>query len=178
MKKRRLFLACLISKSLQTKIANWQKRHHDWEIRWPDPKYLHITIVAPWWEKKTRTILKILAELKVDVKPFTIRFSEISFGPNTRRPRLIWMTGKTPLAILRLKKELIKTLRQRKEKRPFNLHLTIGRFINKKKLRIIPVKDNFFEKINWPDKISAFSLMESHLKPARAVYEELKRINL
>lgn len=174
--KKRIFIALTISKELQGKILKWERRYRKLPARWLNGKNLHITLIPPWYEEDVERVKKSLRHIRNKVQPFKIEFQKVSYGPDPRRPHLIWAEGKTPKKLLVLKRELERILRKKSEKRPFRLHLTLARF-RPEDFRGFPIK-KIDEKVLWKDAIDAVVLMESHLSRSGADYEVLERVSL
>lgn len=174
--KRRVFVAVGISNKLRNEISAWQKSYQDLPVRWVKPNNLHITLIPPWYVTKVDGLNSHLKSCKNTVEPFTITFTELTFGPNPKKPRLIWANGEVPLEIITLKSKLEEVLQKKSEKRAFVTHLTIARFKEKDYLKF-PVK-SLNAKVLWEEKVSSFLLMESHLRRGGASYEILTDIKL
>lgn len=186
MKKRRVFVAIGISSQLKEEIAYWQKKWNHLSVRWIKPENMHVTLIPPWYTTEVDKVIEDLKSVNQNrkrfwtsqndaIKPFTITFREVTFGPNPKRPRLIWASGDVPSEILILKSKLGKILQRKSEKRPFLTHLTIARFKEKDFIKF-PIK-NLHSKVFWKEKIHSFLLMESHLRRSGAEYETLYSLN-
>ena len=182
MKKRRVFVAIGISSQLKEEIAAWQKEWNHLSVRWIKPENMHVTLIPPWYVGKVDELINLLKSCKDILEPFTITFREVMFGPNPKRPRLIWANGDVPSEILILKSKFGKILQPRQtwlarksEKRPFFTHLTIARFKEEDftKFTVKTLHDEVF----WKEKIHSFLLMESHLRRSGAEYETLYSLN-
>lgn len=170
-RKKRIFIALPISQELQKIILKWEKNYKNLPVRWLSPKNLHITLVPPWYESD---IKKNSSQLECIKSPFfDVVFESIEFGPDPKRPRLIWAKGKAPEALLALQKNVTKLTRQKSERRPFKLHLTLARF-RPENFAKFPVK-KLNEKVTWREKITSFMLMESLLSPKGAEYKILEK---
>lgn len=173
--KRRIFVALPISPSLQKAIARWQKGHAAWPIRWAKPESLHITLIPPWWVEDPRPVLSLLEGDTLKrchlFDEFALTFHRVTFGPDPKRPRLIWAEGDVPPELLQLKRRLEEALQQPSEKRAFKLHLTLARF-RPDSFPNFPAKA-LDEKIDWQEEVKSLALLESHLSPAGATYEQL-----
>lgn len=171
---KRIFIAAPLSENLRNEIKIWRKKYERLPVRWLEDKNLHITIIPPWYEKDTENIKNICKQVKG--KAFDAVFEEIEFGPDLRRPRLIWAEGETPPEIISLKLELEEKLHKQPEKRPFRLHLTLARF-RPETFSSFSIK-RLKEKIYWRDKISSFNLLEAHLSREGADYAILEEFPL
>ncbi len=172
----RIFIAIPISKRLQEQVLNYQKFYSDLPVRWLEGKNLHITLIPPWEEENIAEIEKKLRLLENKLGEFEMEFNSVSFGPNKRNPRLIWVIGKAPGKIIELKKILEGVLNKPSERNNFLLHLTIARF-RPEDFHNFPIK-NINDKVNWKDTAKKFVIMRSHLSRKGADYEILKRYKL
>lgn len=174
--KRRVFIALPISVQLQKKIAIFEKDWQHLPVRFLEGKNLHITLIPPWYVDDVNEVINLLKSNKNLVDPFKIAFEEITFGPDFKKPRLIWAQGVTPQEIIFLKTQLKKILKKKREMRNFLLHLTLARF-KPQDFSSFPVK-TLKEKVSWQEQIRSFVLMESHLTRTGASYEVLLEIPL
>jgi len=173
--KKRIFAALGISTELQGEILSFERAFFDFPVRWVEGKNLHITLVPPWYEENTDAALKKLERVE-NSGAFDVYFRSVSYGPNQKFPRLIWAEGKTPGALLALKREAHKALGIPEEKRPLLLHLTLARF-QPEEFSSFRVK-HLHEKVAWRDTVSSVLLMESRLAPSGADYEIIGKLPL
>jgi len=169
--KSRLFIAIPISKEIQTLSAKFQQKHKDLDVRWTSGKNLHITLIAPWYEKDIEKVKKALDKLENLIGGFDISLKKLAFGPSKKIPSLMWAEGPTPEKLKVLRKKL-----KAHEKKPFRLHMTIARF-SPKKFKSQNLK-NLEKSINWQQKAYSIVLMQSHLSDKPAEYEILHTVKL
>jgi 2'-5' RNA ligase len=106
-----------------------------------------------------------------------LEFNKVSYGPNPKRPRLIWAKGKAPEKIIYLKNELEKIFPEYKsDYKDWLMHITIARF-DPEIFYSFPIKV-LDEKVVWRDRAGSFVLMESHLSRSGADYEVLEEFKL
>lgn len=182
--KKRIFFAVSVSEDLQKEILKWQKKYlgsqpsfakaTEGKIRWLAGKNLHITLIPPWYTGDVESVIKKLKNL--EIKSFNIEFNRVTYGPDPKRPRLIWAEDKAPKGILELKSRLEEILDKKPEKRPFTLHLTIARF-RPETFSSFSIQQ-LDERVLWQEKVNSFVLMEAHLSPKGADYEILETFNL
>jgi len=174
----RVFVAVPISAGLQAEIFNWRKRLKNLPVRWLDGENLHITLVPPWYaeENDIPKLGELLGETAKGKKVFRVIFRNVSFGPDSKRPRLIWADGDAVPAASRLKEDAEKLFGVKSEYRPWKMHLTIARF-KEEDFAGFPLK-KLDEKVSWEMEASSVVLMQSHLSPQGADYEVLKEIKL
>lgn len=171
--KKRVFVGIKINEPLQKEILGWTKKYEKLPVRWLEGKNLHLTLIPPWYadENEIDKIGRAIGEVVKGVGPIEAEFNEVSYGPDPRRPRLIWVEGKAPRELVELKEKLTRELGQREENRAFLLHLTIARF-RPETFSSFPIKQ-LNEKVGWRDTISSIVLFESLLSREGAEYEVL-----
>jgi|ERR1051326_4837142 2'-5' RNA ligase len=175
---KRIFIAIKTEEELQGRVLEWRGQQQVTsdmrQVRWIAPKNLHVTLVPPWNTEE----LKVQSEkLKVvKSKPFDISFNKISFGPNEREPRMIWLSGEAGKEILDLRFKILDSLGQKPDARPFKLHVTLARFKSEDFRNFETKKLN--EIVDWRMRVKSFVLMESHLLPSGADYEVLEQFEL
>ncbi len=163
-----------VSETLQGEIENWRAKYERLSVRWLAGKNLHITLVPPWCERDAENVKEICRRVKE--KAFDVLFEKVEFGPDPRRPRLIWAEGKVPNELIALKSGVEKALGKEPEKRPFRLHLTVARF-RPETFSSFPIK-KLNEEVFWRDRVDSFALMEAHLSREGADYEVLEEFPL
>lgn len=177
--KHRLFIALNISGQLKNNILHWQQQNHHLSVRWVLPENLHITLIPPWEAENTEQIIALLQSSLKNLLPtnnFAIKFERLSFGPDGREPRLIWLKANTPPAMTALKIQLEKLLQQLPARNNYLTHLTIARF-RPENLANFPFKE-LDQPINWQETINSLVLLESILKPSGAEYQILLETKL
>lgn len=173
--KQRMFVAIMLPAAFKQRIARWQRKHSDLSVRFITPKNLHITLIPPWYGN-TKEVITLLKTYKPTVKPFPIHFHRIVPGPTRTQPRLIWLEGKGIKQATVLKKELEQVLKVKAEKLAFIPHITIARIKPKDKKSFS--ENGLDEPVDWPMRVTSFSLLASHLSPKGANYEELAKFSL
>jgi RNA 2',3'-cyclic 3'-phosphodiesterase len=191
----RIFVGLPISEIIRGEVLEWENklktpttpsreaRHPalsaggEMGARWIEPKNLHITLVPPSVESSggLRPLIEKLDGIKFE--PFEIKFDQITFGPDERRPRMIWALGDTGKEIGQLKKLIEISLGQKPYDRPFRPHMTLARF---KELPLAPsfAKRGELERIDWRQTIASFALYESRLSSDGADYRILEEFKL
>lgn len=168
----RVFVAIPVPLPLQEEVCSWAARRGNLPVRWLKGKNLHITLVPPW-EEEPAGVQEALARLAETVKtmrvPLSLSFSRVRFGPDPRRPRLIWAEGETPPELAALSAALHRALGIEAERRPFRLHLTVARF-RPEDFTSFPVRE-LDESVRWRMEATEVVLMESRLLRGGAEYE-------
>lgn len=180
--KHRIFVALGISEKLISVILNWEdifasESHETYsKIRWLKPENLHITLIPPWYaeDEEIETIKKSLSGLVK--KNLILNFNRITYGPNPKSSRLIWLEGEATRGLSNLRDEVSQLLDQPVERRPFLLHLTVARF-KEGDFNSFKVKE-LNDKLVFEEMANKLLLMESHLERGGAEYSILHQIDL
>lgn len=174
MEGKRVFVALPASRELIGRTEEFRRSHDAQKVRWTPPENLHLTMVPPWQCLHVDAVCRALKEVSSALKPFDAVFDHVSFGPDQRRPRLVWATGKAPSGMAEYAKALYDAVGvQGETRRTFLLHLTIARF-SSGDYRAMGER-RLSEIVYWPARFDTLSLFESILKPAGAEYRELCR---
>lgn len=176
----RVFIAINLLESTRKELASYQEKWPELPARWTAPENLHITLVfyGSASDKELEEIKEETKEICRNYKPFTLKLSNIVYGPNKLQPRMVWAEGETTKELLELQQELATKL-NRLEKRPFSLHITIARFSQWEFQRIDPEeRPEINEEINIDILVNSIEIMESQLKRGGAEYTHLTTIPL
>lgn len=171
---KRLFIAIKTTPEIDKKILDWQNKFSSLPVRFLKGKNLHITLIPPWQENDLEDLKNRLHTLTGQVKPFLMKFHEITFGADFKNPNMIWATGQTPKEIIELKSLIEKTIDIEPENRAFRLHITLARF----RAENFPydLKFQIPTQINWQQQVKSIVIMESHLSASGAEYKILEEI--
>jgi 2'-5' RNA ligase len=155
----------------------FRRAHAGLKVRWVKPENLHLTLVPPWQCLDVNSLCCALSKAVALQPPFEVLFERVSFGPDRRRPRLIWATGKAPAGMPVFARNLLAATGAPGEPgKSFLLHLTIARF-NSRDMEAMGTH-KLREPVTWTSRLDALCLYESHLKPGGAEYRELCRFRL
>lgn len=142
-------------------------------VRWVRSELIHLTLrfLGDTAVAELPDIMAELDRITANHKPFTLFLDELGCFPNRKRPRVIWAGLQGEIAAVKaLKREIdaaLEPLGWKREKRPFQAHLTIGRVKNSRKLAGIEWGAEM-EKLAVP--VTAVHLIESQLRPSGPVY--------
>ncbi len=180
----RLFYAVHVSDAIKNDIADALKafpvRNPPW--RWIVPQNLHVTLkfLGELDDRVLPDLREIGRHAAQGIKPFRVTYRAFGGFPALTRPRVIFFEateGTAELAELasRLESgaELVGVPR---ENRPFTAHLTLARI----KEPLSPGIREALQKVpplpaTASQAVDHFSLIQSHLSPAGARYEEVDR---
>jgi 2'-5' RNA ligase len=177
MEGKRVFIGLPVDKVLKDAADLFRIAHGGLTVRWIKPENLHLTLVSPWKCENIEPVCAVLKRVADENAAVDVLFDKLSFGPDERRPRLLWATGKAPKALVRLQSMLLDASVLSDEAcRPFLLHLTLARF-SAKDYHSVP-SGRFREPVSWRGSLDTLSLYESILKPDGAEYRQLCRFTL
>lgn len=175
MSRERIFVAVTISKKVREEIVNWERKFGNLPVRWLSEKNLHVTIIPPWYAANSKDVADALQGV-TKTGPINLLFEKVMYGPNSKKPRLIWAEGRTPEELEILKKRLEGVLGTKGEDRQLRLHLTLARF-RPETFSSFAVK-KLEERVRWPVSVKSFLLMRSQLSRAGADYEVIEEFLL
>jgi 2'-5' RNA ligase len=95
-------------------------------VRLIAPGDIHLTLVPPWSETSIPAAIEKLRGVAERSAPFTLAFQSIDYGPEPRRPRLLWAECATGDELAALHSALLLAFGQSDE-RPFRPHVTVAR---------------------------------------------------
>ncbi len=172
----RVFIAIKVSDNLVKEVS--AAKHYVEKLdpaienaaRWVPLQNLHITLVPPWEikEEEGQALLNIISGIKIS--PFEYSFTKVEYGPKLRQPNLIWACGKSPEALMLLKRDLFRSLGREEENKPFNLHMTLARL----KKGFVP-KEALSAGISWKGVCDRITVFRSQTFQSGAKYTELSR---
>lgn len=173
----RVFVGLPAGRELVEATQAYRQEHRELKVRWTRPENLHLTLAPPWQCLDVDAVCRALHDEAARQAPFEVAFERVSFGPDPRRPRLIWATGKATAGMPEFARRLFAATGVPGEPRKsFLLHLTIARF-NSHDLEAMGAR-KLREPVAWLGTLDALCLYESILKPGGAEYRELCRFGL
>ena len=177
---RRIFLAINLPEETKKELASLKEQLSGLPLRWTALHNLHLTLVflGNTSENELQKVQKIAKEVAVQHKPFSFTLSSLAYGPNEKKPRMIWAKGEIPKELSILQKNLQKALEQTNE-HSFSLHITLARLREWEFKKMEPEERPEIQKeISLRVLVSSFEIMESKLKRAGTEYKILETYNL
>ena len=152
------------------------------DVRWVKAENIHLTMVF-LGNVKAEEIEGIEEEVR-DVCPgygsFDIALKGMGCFPNRRRPRVLWVGLDGDIERMsHFRDDLQRALKAfgiKEEKRPFNPHLTFGRFRSTRKMgsRLEELLSEYAALESPAETLSELYLFKSDLKQGGAVYTKLE----
>jgi 2'-5' RNA ligase len=87
---------------------------------------IHLTLVPPWNEESIPDAISKLGLVAAQCSAFELNIQRIGYGPEPRRPRLLWADCEVSDGLVMLRTALSEAYGNRDE-RPFRPHLTLAR---------------------------------------------------
>jgi RNA 2',3'-cyclic 3'-phosphodiesterase len=177
MEVKRVFIAMPAGLVLTEFAAGFRRAHAELNVRWIRPENLHVTMVPPWEVQEPDPVCRALEGIAAAHAPVSVHFDTVSFGPDARRPKLVWATGTAPAALTELSAGLRSSFGSGAEaRRKFLFHLTLARLHRQS---ISSSGDLMLRgAVVWHGLLDTLCLYESILKPSGAEYRVLCRCPL
>lgn len=132
----RVFTAFDLSTEVIQNIAGFRekiRKQSSSVLRWTKTEQLHITLkfVGELKEQDLKPIQEKLNETLAATKKFPLEYSGSGIFPGEKNPRILWI-GMQPsnelLAVAKQNEAIFQAFGYPPERRPFQAHITIGRF--------------------------------------------------
>jgi len=154
------------------------------DVKWVRPEGMHLTLKF-LGEIPAPSVPAIREQLSPEFarqKPFELHVSGLGAFPDLKRPRVVWAGLKDPLNLIgplaTRVDGLLEPLGFRREKRPFNAHLTLGRVRSlKKSTELVDSLRQAFDLSGPTFPVDHAVLFRSILRPTGAEYHSLCRFN-
>ena len=125
----RIFVALRIAPQIADELVQIARPLERFAVRLIAPADIHLTLVPPWNETSIPTAIETLRGVADNAAPFALAFEHIGYGPQPRRPRLLWAECAAGEELAALHGALLVAFGQSDE-RPFRPHVTIARIRN------------------------------------------------
>jgi 2'-5' RNA ligase len=122
----RVFVALKIAPEIAGELAQIARELERFRVRLIASADIHLTLVPPWNEISIPDAVGKLGRVADRFGDFTLEFRHVGYGPEPRRPRLLWAECAAGPELARLRAELLLVFGQTDE-RPFRPHVTLAR---------------------------------------------------
>lgn len=181
---KRVFVAVNLPSEIKKLIAEElsliKRKFQSREIRFINPENWHITISFLGYQsdESVNAINESLQTVAGQYQSCKIKLEKIVYGP-PKAPRMIWLVAAASEKLSALKSDLEKKLveksiRFKRENRPFTAHITLARFARTGRKQLPEIEKN----LDWQFEVKSLELMQSVLKPTGAEYGVLTSFNL
>lgn len=122
----RLFIGIKVVADIAQELATIARSLSDCAVRLVPAADIHLTLVPPWNEPSTGGAIEKLGRVAAGFGAFSLVFRHVGYGPQPRRPRLLWADCAAGAEITALRAALLQAYGQTDE-RPFQPHVTLAR---------------------------------------------------
>jgi len=122
----RVFVGLKIAPEVASQLAQFAAALERPFARPVAPADIHITLVPPWNETSIPDAIDKLGRVAARFGAFPLRFCHVGYGPQPKRPRLLWAECAAAAEISALRTALLQTFGQTDEQ-PFRPHVTLAR---------------------------------------------------
>ncbi len=121
-----IFIGLKIAPEIASRLARFVSALEKSSIRPIAPADIHLTLVPPWNETSIPDAVEKLGRVAGRFGAFSLTFQHVGYGPQPRRPRLLWADCAATDEIAALRAALLQAYGQTDE-RPFYPHVTLAR---------------------------------------------------
>ncbi len=122
----RVFVGLKVAPAIARELAQIARDLERFPARLVAVADIHLTLVPPWEEPSIPDASEKLRRVVAQFRPFPLTFRRVEYGPQPRRPRLLWAVCRASGAITALQAALVQAYGRRNE-RPFRPHVTLAR---------------------------------------------------
>lgn len=122
----RVFVGLKIAPEIATELTRLAAPLKKLPVRLVEPTDIHLTLVPPWKEASPSETVNKLARVAHGFGAFQLSFQHLGYGPQPKRPRLLWADCAANDEITALRAALLQAYGQTDE-RPFQPHVTLAR---------------------------------------------------
>jgi RNA 2',3'-cyclic 3'-phosphodiesterase len=125
-REARIFVGLKIAPEIASELAQLAAPLKKLSLRLVEPTDIHLTLVPPWKEASPPKAIDKLARVASGFGTFRLSFQHLGYGPQPKRPRLLWADCGGSDEITALRAALLHVYGQIDE-RPFQPHVTLAR---------------------------------------------------
>jgi 2'-5' RNA ligase len=122
----RIFVGLKVAPEIASELAGLAVDLKKFAVRLVAAADIHLTLVPPWDEESISDALEKLRLVASRFCAFSLMFQRVGYGPQPRRPRLLWAECTASDEIVALRAALLEAYCQSDE-RPFRPHVTLAR---------------------------------------------------
>jgi len=122
----RVFVGLKIAPEIAVELARFAAAVENPSVRRVAPPDIHLTLVPPWNETSIADAIDRLGRVAGSFNAFWLTFEHVGYGPQPKRPRLLWADCAAGGEIAALRAALLQAFGQVDE-RPFQPHVTLAR---------------------------------------------------
>jgi len=172
--RRRVFVGLRIAPEIASKLAQIAAALEKLPVRLVKSADIHLTLVPPWNEASIADAIEKLGRVASRFGDFWLIFQHIGYGPQPRRPRLLWADCAATDEIAALRTALLQAY-GRSDERPFQPHVTLARL--RANGAAIVRKHPIDRSLSFTQRVESLELFQSPPPGARG-YQVLASLRL
>jgi 2'-5' RNA ligase len=122
----RVFVGLTVAPEIASELAQLAQDLEGFAVRLMAPADIHLTLVPPWNEASPSEAMEKLRAVAGRFGAFPLAIQHVGYGPDPRRPRLLWADCAASDEIAALRGALLEAYGQTDD-RPFRPHVTLAR---------------------------------------------------
>lgn len=180
MKPHRIFIAINLPESVKDQLLAYREKWQEIPARWTTKENLHLTLafLGNTSDQELAKVCDAMKQVGSRHKPFALTINRIVYGPDAKRPRMIWGKIRRSPELFTIQED-IASLLSYSEKQPFAPHLTLARLktfeLQRMELEELPEVN---EEISLSFQVESIEIMESKLKRSGAEYSIIQSVPL
>jgi 2'-5' RNA ligase len=154
----RIFVGVRIAAAITAELEQRAGSLRGSGVRFVAPADVHLTLVPPWREHSLADAIDKLNRVTSGFDAFSLTFRSLGYGPQPRRPRLLWAECAASDEITRLHAALLQAYGQVDE-RPFRPHVTLARI--RRNGRLIARENPIDQPLSLSQRVNMIELFQS-----------------
>lgn len=122
----RVFLGVKIAPDISDQLARAAKELREEQVKFVASGDIHLTLVPPWNETSIDEAIEKMRLTVSKFGAFALELQHLNYGPEAKRPRLLWAECAAPDEVTALRDALLELFGQNDD-RPFRPHVTLAR---------------------------------------------------
>lgn len=182
MKSHRVFVSIPLPDKEKQKLSLYQSKFlFDDSFRITPKEDLHLTLVfvGEIFDEELTLLCQSVSNVCQKQESFDIFLSDITYGPNSNEPRLVWIKGPANNFLENLKSDLEKELKEQgisytHTLKRFQPHVTIARIKKDYSKENLPLEKDIATNLKLVFSCHQISIMESTLSKTGSTYDILQ----
>lgn len=177
--QRKIFIAINLDdktkKYIEHKVLSLKQ---DLPVKWTSVSNYHITLQFMGYieDEEIENIISRLKENLCETEVFDLAFTEIDYGPNSKKPKMVWLKGQKSDQLINLRQLVESAVSDANVKTmEFKPHITLGRLERGIKRQSLPVLN---KAINLLVAAVSVDVMESVVEKGKRKYLLMESIEL
>jgi len=154
----RIFAGIRVAGDIADQLARLARGLERFGVRPVAAADMHLTLVPPWSADATTAGVERVREVAASFADFPLTFAHLGYGPDPRRPRLLWAECEASDVLARLHSALLHSF-SRADERPFQPHVTLARL--RERGRAIARRHPIARQLTLTQRVCSVELFQS-----------------